>query len=409
MDIPDDLFNAYTMSRESGVLADLSKERGVDVELRIRHDLLKNAGEQVFANPESYTNMSPIAWRSLVTLGKVIDEPRYVHDVVRRLKKFVDLQFFYDGSWYVGAPSYGAQTVSGLEQVLAELRGYSDPVGFTDPVDGKRLENLDLEKEFPTLRQARSALQKLKLPNGREVPINDTWAPASQRNSSRRRDLGASAIHSNSYLLPAMGHACMNFGNDQQATQFHLSWSGGYGHQHADGLNLILFAHEKEMLSDLGYTHTAYRPWATSTVAHNTVVIDGLSQAMGSRQSPSDGSLRFADFLDKRVKVVSADAKRVYPGTAMLHAIDRGEIVVRQVGLTLPVAGDVVRLETDDAWTYPFNVTYAERDGDAIRIRVAEGPGMEFQAENNRLRLTSFPQREHTGTVYIEWMTGNSR
>lgn len=674
MDIPDDLVRAYALIRKSGVLADLSKERGVDVELRIRSELLRSAGEQVFANPEPYTNMSPTAWRSLITLGKAIDEPRYVHEVVRRLNKFIDLQFFYDGSWYEGAPSYGAQTLSGLENVLAELRGYTDPVGYIDPVDGKRLENLDMEKEFPTLAQARTALQKLRLPNGREVPINDTWATASQRTSSRRRVAGANAIHSNSYLLPALGHACMNFGIDQHATQFHLSWSGGYGHQHADGLNLMLFAHTKEMLSDLGYTHTAYRPWVISTVAHNTVVIDGMSQAMGSKKTPSDGNLRFADFLGKRVQVVSADAKRVYPDVAkvfrrtlvaievdqdrhyaldffeveggrthdyflhgdsdaptnaemeglnwekldsllpsgfdwkptvnegqshratephypygflrnlrstapvagqtvgfffkaadqtksglhvfivpepnirfimgdnpsvrqaqeddsqlekflrpfimlrhisdqgrskfvsvlepyetapfiqsveripnidgalvmkivigertdwiivgadkqvsiansnsipsvfrgkvgvlslqnneiehayalgeggwqagvyhlignrpqraMLHAIDRGEIVVSQVGLTLPVVGDIVRLETDDAWTYPFNVTSAERDGDSIRIRVAEGPGMEFQADINRLRLTSFPQREHTGAVHVEWMSSNSR
>ncbi len=318
MDIPEDLLEAYELIRNSGAIEQLSREKSIDIDQRIRRDLFLNAGQQVLLNPEPFTNMSPTTWRSFITLGKVMNEPRYVHEVVRRLRTLMDRQFFYDGVWFEGAPSYGSQTVGGLEQVLRKLQGYSDPPDYVDAIDGQRYQNIDMEREFPTLNHARIALQKLKFSNGRPVPLNDTWAANFGHSSNRRRmtDFGSGPPELKSYLLPAFGHACLNFGAGLQATQFHLCWSGGYGHQHADGLNLTLFSSGKELLSDIGYTHTAYRAWAMSTVAHNTVAIDGLSQVMGSRQSPSDGSLRFIDMRDARVQVVSADATRVYPGVA---------------------------------------------------------------------------------------------
>jgi hypothetical protein len=309
MDIPTPLVQAYDWIRESGVFAELSKERGVDVAARIERDLFRNAGEQVLANPESFGNMSPTAWRALVTLGRVIGEPRYVHETVRRFRQFVDTRFFYDGTWPEGSPDYASQTVGGLENVLAVLRDHSDPPGYRDPRDGKRFDHLDLAADFPALRQARESLSKMRLPNGRPVPVHDTWS------TSRR---GATAA-TEPYLLPALGHACLGGGSGEAQTQFHLTWSGGYGHEHADNLSLLLFAHGREMLSDLGYTHTAYRAWTLATVAHNTVVIDGQSQAFGRRSAPSDGSLRWFDARDPRVQVVSADGERGYPGRAKTY------------------------------------------------------------------------------------------
>jgi hypothetical protein len=119
-------------------------------------------------------------------------------------------------------------------------------------------------------------------------------------------------------------------GAGEAQTQAHLTWSGGYGHQHADNLSLLLYASGREMLSDLGYTHTAYRSWTLATAAHNTVVIDGENQASGGRESePSDGALRWFDARHPGVQVVSAEANRSYPGKAKVYrrtliAVDAG-------------------------------------------------------------------------------------
>jgi hypothetical protein len=161
---------------------------------------------------------------------------------------------------------------------------------------------------------------KMRLPDGRLAPVHDTWS------YSRRAPLP----ETQPYLLPALGHACLGGGAGEAQTQAHLTWSGGYGHQHADNLSLLLFAFGREMLSDIGYTHTAYRSWTLATAAHNTVVIDGENQASGGRESgPSDGALRWFDARNPRVQVVSAEANRSYPGKARVYrrtlvAVDAG-------------------------------------------------------------------------------------
>lgn len=308
-DIPSPLVRAYGRLQDHPVFEQLSRERGVDVKARIEQDLFRAAAEQVLANPETFTNMSPRAWSALVELGRVIGEPQFVHEPVRRFRHFVESQFFYDGTWSEGSPDYAAQTLGGLESIVQLLKGYSDPPGYTDPQDGSRFDDLELAHSFPLMQQARLALQKMHLPNGRAVPVHDTWS-TSQRKATDR---------SEAYLLPALGHACIGGGEGSQQTQFHLTWSGGYGHAHADSLSLLLFSNGQELLSDLGYTHTAYRAWTLATAAHNTVVIDGQNQALGSRKAPTDGSLLGFDARSDRVQMVSADGIRGYPGLAKTY------------------------------------------------------------------------------------------
>lgn len=308
-DIPSPLVRAYGWLHSNPVFEQLSRERGLNVQTRIEQDLFRAAAEQVLANPETLTNMSPRAWRSLVELGRVIGEPRYVHEPVRRFRQLVESQFFYDGTWSEGSPDYAAQTLGGLESTVQLLKGYSDPPGYTDPQDGSRFDDLDLENSFPLMHQARLALRKMHLPNGRSVPVHDTWS-TSQRKAADRTE---------AYLLPALGHACLGGGEGAQQTQFHLTWSGGYGHAHADNLSLLLFSGGHELLSDLGYTHTAYRSWTLATAAHNTIVIDGQNQAFGSRKAPTDGSLLCFDARSDRVQIVSADGIRGYAGLAKTY------------------------------------------------------------------------------------------
>ncbi|WP_406694919.1 heparinase II/III family protein [Singulisphaera sp. Ch08] len=333
-DIPTELVEAYDWIRPSGVLSDLSASMGLNVPRRIEHDLIRNAAEQVLANRDELSNMDPTAWRALVTVGRVIGEPRYLHEVVRRLRHLINNQFFYDGFWCEGAPSYGAQTLGGLTNVLGLLRGYSDPAGYKDQ-DGKRFDKLDLTADFPELERARTALAKLRLPNGRPVPVHDTWR------SDRVRARSSQDV-TTPFLLPALGHAALGGGTGAEQTQFHLTWSGGYGHTHADNLSLLLFSQGRELLSDLGYTHTRYRAWTLATAAHNTVLIDGKSQSFGGLKAPSDGRLQFFDMQDPRVQVVSVDGSRGYPGLAKTY---RRTLIVIDAGEGRRYAADVFDVE----------------------------------------------------------------
>ncbi|MBM3499594.1 MAG: heparinase, partial [Armatimonadetes bacterium] len=138
---------------------------------------------------------------------------------------------------------------------------------------------------------------------GRRVPVHDTWST----------DNAGALAESHSYLLGGLGHGCLAGGEGDGQWQVHLTWSAGQGHQHEDGLSLLLFARGRELLSDLGYTHSRDRAWTLPTVAHNTVVIDHLDQAANGT---TYGALRYFDAADSGCQVLSVDNPMVYPNLA---------------------------------------------------------------------------------------------
>ncbi len=87
----------------------------------------------------------------------------------------------------------------------------------------------------------------------------------------------------------------------------------------------------------------------------------------------------------------------------MLRSVEADALIVENIGTSPPEPGDVVRMITADVWVYPFTVVATETRNDMHRLRVAEGPGITFDAAARRLSLTSFPQREHSGSVCVEW------
>jgi hypothetical protein len=111
--------------------------------------------------------------------------------------------------------------------------------------------------------------------------------------------------------LPAAGHAVLSAGKGAEALQAHLHFCLTDGHAHRDLLNLSLFAKNRELLSDFGYTHTFRRPWATCTLGHNTVLVDGQDQQIRRRRTW--GNLRLYEATDPAVQVASASSETVYP------------------------------------------------------------------------------------------------
>ena len=302
-DIPRDLALVYDRIYASGELEKLADEQGVDVKERIEKDFFRAAVEFVRTYPIYLGNMDPTIHRGLITVGRVIGEPDIVHDAVTRITQLFTERFFFDGVWKEGAVSYHNQTIGGLRAAIALLKGYSDPEGYAHPQDGRHFANLNLAAEFPIIDKAMCIPELLKYPNGRTVPIHDTWAK-----ESRSPTDGTGPM-----LLPALGHARLGRGEGENQMQVHLHFSGGYGHQHNDVLNVTLFARGHELLSDIGYTHTRYRRWSTSTLAHNTVTVDGVEQHGGSEDQPSDGNLLLYVPGDEMFQAVEASGERAYP------------------------------------------------------------------------------------------------
>ncbi|MFP3904687.1 MAG: heparinase II/III family protein, partial [Armatimonadota bacterium] len=247
----------------------------------------------------------------------VLQQPQYVHEVVSRLRRFTSEQFYYDGAWKEGAPSYHRQVIGGLDRVFDVTEGYSDPEGYTHPDTGEHFENLNLRADIPVVSRVIAALKEMRLPNGRLVPVHDTWATSTYGSVDASRPT----------LLPALGHAILGRGEGDRQMQVNMTWSGGYGHIHYDGLSMLTFANGKEMLSDIGYTHTKFRPWTLATASHNTVVVDYENQYAGSNPQ-SDGALVFFDARDPHNQVLKVRNPQVYP-----ELVERYERMIAVVAL----------------------------------------------------------------------------
>ncbi len=73
---------------------------------------------------------------------------------------------------------------------------------------------------------------------------------------------------------------------------------------------------------------------------------------------------------------IPADGEQSLP----LQAVEGDAFVLSGMTNHLPGAGDVVRVLAADDWVYPYTVVAAKRDGEHVRLRVAEGLGFTFDA-----------------------------
>ncbi len=310
-EIPTDLALAYDAISDSEELERLSDETGVDVRARIEDDFFRAAVRQDDYHGPLYTNASHHTYEGYAVVGRVLGEPALVHEAVRRSRTLFERWYFLDGFWCQGTPGYHRYATCGMQKVFEALKGHSDPPGYVDPADGTRFDGLDIERDFPVFRQALRILDIFRYPDGRRVPTHDAWA---------RFDDLAVPEQSVSRLFAGMGHAWLGRGMGGEQTQVHLHFSeGGFGHDHADHLNLMLFAGGEELFSDVGYTHTRYKPWAMSTLCHNTVLIDERQQYTKGDQGSSDGRLLAFETAFAPVQWMEASAERAYPGLAEVY------------------------------------------------------------------------------------------
>ena len=164
-----------------------------------------------------------------------------------------------------------------------------------------------------------------------------------------------------STLLQGVGHAWLGRGSAEDQVQAHLHFSGGYGHEHADNLNIMLFAGGHELLSDLGYTHTRYRSWSTSTLGHNTVVIDEQRQYTRGGRGPSDGKLLAFETASEPVQWMEASGEQAYPDLAKIY---RRMVMIVEAGGADAYVVDLFRVEGGSQHDWALHGS-ADRDGSA--------------------------------------------
>lgn len=272
-DIPRPLLEAYDALHDWDGWSDIG---GAETRETIEEDLFAFIIEFVLGFEDPLTNMSPRIWRDTIMAGRILDRPEWVHESIRRFERMLDQQFLHDGHWFETSPSYHAMTISGMRTVMEAAQGHTDPEGFADPETGRRFDDLDLSRDVPQYGLAIRAMNETRLPDGRLLPVNDTWAVHGRSDQERREPRQSSE----SLLMPGLGVAILGAGDGDEQIFSWLNFTSGIAHKQRDTLSIGLFAHGREVLPDIGYTHTRYRrSWASSMMSHNTVVVDGREPA----------------------------------------------------------------------------------------------------------------------------------
>lgn len=298
-EIPKQMLRAYDLIYDSDRLDALSQERGYDVRAHVEDSFFRPTYHAIEVSPYHVSNVVGYDIAGAAMMGRVIRDPAMVHRAFGWMMQNLEEGFFRDGTWHE-SPSYHAMTLGGLRGAFSTVQGYSDPPGYVDEIDGTRFDDLDPLEIAPFWAKVQGAFEVVGHPDGTSAVMHDTWA---HQRRARPREATVSTI------LPGFGHASLGRGSGPDQMQAQLHFSGSYGHHHRDTLGLTLWAKEREMLSDIGYTWTDIRWWTVSTISHNLVAIDRAEQ----EGRPSDGDLLcWFPGGDGEISVVEADGRRAY-------------------------------------------------------------------------------------------------
>lgn len=197
----------------------------------------------------------------------------------------VNPQIGYDGISHEGL-NYHYLWLGGYVRLAEVLEGYSDPPGYTNPVNGTRFDNLTYQEIIPPDQRWNQYIQNSMMslwPDVTDSGYHDTgisWNdPLDPLDSAA---WGAGVYHFShyiepmavSYLLPALGQLGLGaqrtdeYGTTTQAL-LHYSPKTSSSHRHNDSLMMGFFGRGRKLLSFPGHNDYTHGP-----MNKNMVIID---------------------------------------------------------------------------------------------------------------------------------------
>ncbi len=239
-----------------------------------------------------------------------------------------------DGLWYEGTLSYHFYA---LKAIMEQL-------------DALKRAGIDLAGDA-RLKSLWTGPLQLAYPNGQVPALHDgdraslanwgdsfAWGRGYFHDETLRPDAGTGALQSTA--LRDAGLAVLRRGSGDAAVCAIMDFGQHGGHHgHPDKLNLMLYGLGRELMPDpgrLSYSVPEYETWTRTTVAHNTVVINGANQA------PDDGQLLFFDVTPEATACL-ARSTGAYPGVELrrfLLLTDTFLVDALEVVSTKPVTAD---------------------------------------------------------------------
>ena len=333
----------YAALRATNALDIVSGHVGEDADELITEGMFNNDVDFFNMFPNQNQNMNYKSWQGLVALGKATGNPDYVHQAMNLVDEYATNGFLLDGFWKEVTLSYHAQSLSGVNDTInSYLKGWSDPSGYISPRTGMNIQNLNTDDLYPILKPANLVQSTVVYPSGRWFPVQDTW----ESGSSTPTNLG-------SILMPAANIARMSKGTGSGTSQLYMTYLPQYGsHCHYDPLSLALWSNGQELLPDLGYTHSQLKPWAMSTLGHNTVVVNSKDASQPATASYGGTVENYAD-IDQTVQVMKANEENAYPG--ITEEYDREPWYIKMEGSDDSYVLDIFRVDGGSSHEYTLN------------------------------------------------------
>lgn len=282
-----------------------------------------------------------------------------------------------DGLWLEGSSGYHFYTINGVVPLTEAARNcgrdlygpklqsmFDGPLALAMP--DFVLPNFNDSSTVPLSRE--NDLYELALARYR----NPACLPLLARSNRRGRwALLAGLAHlpsggqrgpSSSRNSPASGYAILQQGQGREATWLCVKYGPhGGGHGHPDKNNFILYARGQIVAPDAGthaYGSPLHRAWDKTTLAHNTLTVDEVSQSSATGQCLAFGSEHGVDY-------VITEAGPIYPGLRFVRtvALLNSNLVVfvdqvaagkpRTLDLAYHQNGDWGKLPAGEAWSPP--------------------------------------------------------
>ena len=209
---------------------------------------------------------------------------------MERLYRELDAQVYPDGAQIELTSNYHQVSLINFAMAfnMARLNDRGIPEDYVDKLE--RMYHYDLYMAMPDLRLpplndgGRTDIRPFMEQGFRYFPnrADFRWA-ATERAEGRQPE-------TLSCVFPYAGHFVMRSGwREDDAYLFFDGGPFGYGHQHEDKLNIVVYTHGRTHIADPGSYHYDSSPWrkyVISTRAHNTVMVDGMEQ--NQRGKPRD-------------------------------------------------------------------------------------------------------------------------
>ena len=300
--VPLNLVVAYGLIRNSpaidaaGALLGVANPRQV-----IERDLFLASAEFTRRQTEEYGEASLQAYRGILAVGKLLDDPTLLNDGLARLDEFSRRGFYHDGFWRQGS-------LTAHRRVLGQIDGWIDRLLKDEPaVTGGGGVASRLEREVPMLALARAADSVVLSERPASEVQQATWPSPAPR-----------AVHRAAGLLGGVGVARLAVGEGENALDIELRALASFGPASQQRQTIRVAVAGEVALGDLDESPEVSSGFNRATASHNTVMIDGLNQreSMSAAHAPAQGGNFLFFAADPDFQVVTLDDPRAYPQSA---------------------------------------------------------------------------------------------